>query len=122
MRIRYLLIAPLVAGVALLSACSGDDSSNTTSTETASSAATKVYLGIVKTSGASYSSDDAAIAAGKQACSDLSSGKSMVDVVDGMSSEAGGKGQAAAIVGAAIPAFCPDQKDKILPSQLRPSS
>ncbi|MGI6798237.1 DUF732 domain-containing protein [Gordonia sihwensis] len=122
MRLRYLVIAPLVAGVAFLSACSGDDSSNSSSNESTSEARTNVYLQVVKSSGSSYKDDDAAVAAGKKACSELASGKSMMEVIDAMNTEAGGKGQAAAVVGAAIPAFCPDQKDKILPSQLRPSS
>lgn len=114
MKLRHLLVAPLVAGVAVLSAC-GDDSSGTTGTSGTTDTSTKVYLQVVKSVNASFGTDDDAVAAGKQACSDLESGTSMLTVVDNLSAKSGGTAQAAAVVGAAVSSFCPDQSDKVLP-------
>lgn len=109
MRFRILLAAPLIAGVALLSACGGSDNSSSD----ASDASTKTYLQLVKATGGSFATDDDAIAAGKQVCSDFESGKSMLEITAGLESKAGGKAQAAAVVGAAVGTFCPDQQTKV---------
>jgi len=108
MKLRYLLIAPLVAGVAVLSACGSDDAGT-------SDTSTKVYLQVVKSVNASSATEDDAVEAGKKACSDLESGTSMVTVINDMSAQAGGTAQAATVVGAAVSSFCPDQKDKVIP-------
>lgn len=108
MKTRHLLFAPLIAALALLTAC-GDDSS------AGDDAHTKAYLKVVNGVGAGFESDDAAVAAGKKACSDLESGKSMSEVTNDLKAEAGNVASAAAVVGAAISSFCPDQKDKMVP-------
>ena len=110
MRFRTLLAAPLIAGVALLSACGGDDGDGGA---TSSDAATQTYLKVVNSSNASFEDDDEAVDAGKKVCSDLESGSSMLDVSKDLESEVGGQQQAMTVVSAAIGAFCPGQIDKI---------
>ncbi|ALG83685.1 DUF732 domain-containing protein [Gordonia phthalatica] len=110
MKFRVLLAAPLIAGVALLSACGGSDDSGSADK---SDAATQTYLKVVNSSGTSFANDDDAVDAGKKVCSDLKSGTSMLDVTKDLESKAGGQQQAMMVASAAIGAFCPDQLDKV---------
>lgn len=111
MHLRSFAIAGLVAASVVLTACGSDSGSS--AVDSAGSAA---YLKAIKVVGTSYSNDDAAIEAGKQACSDLKASKSVSDVLASLKAEAGGEAQAMTVMGAAIGAFCPDQQTKLIPT------
>ncbi|GEE01221.1 hypothetical protein nbrc107696_16670 [Gordonia spumicola] len=106
MRTRLLFIVPVIAGAALLGACGSDDSG--------SSPERTAYLQAIKDADVTFPDDDAAVAAGEQACADLKSGKAMVAVAADVEGQDAGKG--AAVVGAATGSLCRDQLSKLIPS------
>ncbi len=108
MRARLLLLAPVVAGVALVGACSSDDGSAPSSTER------NAYLTAIKAANVSFADDDAAVAAGEKACDELRSGTSVADVAKNVEGQDAAKGTV--VVGAATGSFCRDMIGKQLPS------
>lgn len=98
---RIPLLVPL-AVAAVLTACSGGD------------AKTDIYLKSLDAAGVSFSSDSAAISAGKKVCDDLKAGKAATDLSRG-ADPGGDLVRGASVVGAAIAAFCPDQQSKLIP-------
>ncbi|WOC12823.1 DUF732 domain-containing protein [Gordonia sp. MP11Mi] len=107
MRLRIVLVAPLVAGIALLSvACGSDSDTNSTRRQ--------AYLSAVKLSGVTFADDDQAISVGRKICEDVKSGTSVSDAAKSVS-QASNIGQGTAVVGAAIGSLCPGAASKMLP-------
>ena len=114
MRARLLFVVPAAAALALLGACSSNDGSGDVSNNQRSA-----YLTALKAVNISFSSDDAAVDAGKKVCADLAAGKSISEAAEAVPE---GKGMPAAA--AAIGAFCSDQSAKVteqMPSIQMPS-
>ena len=101
MRARLLLVIPAAAAAALLGACGSEDSNDISSNERTG------YLTALKAANAQFSTDDAAVDAGKKACEDLKAGKSVSEVRESVP-----EGKGLAVVAAAVAAFCPDQAGK----------
>jgi len=111
-----LLMLPLAAAAALtLGACGDDSSSDAEGVGTGSgtgAAAESRYLQTLESMGVDVSDPTALIGKGKQICSDLGAGKTINDLVD---VQAADPGREAAVVGAAVGAFCPDQQANLVP-------
>jgi hypothetical protein len=107
--------APVIAATLLLAACSTPAQTHTTSTSstTAHTMADIAYLAAVRPQ-VQGSSDADLIGLGKHACS-LLAGNPLVDVADSLTRQGFTTAAAAAIVTAAIPAYCPQHKDMLTP-------
>lgn len=121
MKSRLLLASPLIAAVALLSACGGsDDAADQAATSESQTEAPQMgtagYLQTLKNSDISFSSDTAAIEAGKKVCQEMKAGKSLITAAGDMKG-VDDTGKATIAAGAAVATFCPDQISKIGPSR-----
>jgi hypothetical protein len=108
--------APVIAAALLLAACSTPaqtHTASTTSTTTAHSTADIAYLAAVRPQ-VQGSTDADLIRLGKDACTHLD-GSTMLDVAGSLTRQGFTSGAAAAIVTAAIPAYCPQHKDMLTP-------
>jgi hypothetical protein len=106
--------APVIVATLLLAACSTPAQTPKASTSTtAHTTADIAYLAAVRPQ-VQGSSDADLIGLGKQACGHLD-GATMLDVASNLTRQGFTSGAAAAIVTAAIPAYCPQHKDKLTP-------
>ncbi|MFM9377385.1 DUF732 domain-containing protein [Gordonia sp. VNK21] len=111
-----LLMLPLAAAAALLLGACGDDSSDdSAAASTTPSSGEGTFLQILQASGVDISDRDALIAEGKQICADLKAGTPITEVIDGQGQDAV---RSAAMSSAAVVGLCPDQQDKLLPSNV----
>ena len=102
MRARMLIAAAAV----VLAACGGGSGGY--------DAHTQGYLDVLKESNVHYDSDAEAIAAGKKACDRMRGGKTGLEVSEEMN-VGDDFTSGAIVVGAAVSAFCPDQKPNVAP-------
>jgi hypothetical protein len=103
-----------LAALLTLTACSAAPAPKATTSSTSSvNAADVAYLAAVRPS-VQGSTDADLIALGKQACTHLD-GNTLFDVMDNLVSKGFTSAAAAAITTAAIPAYCPQHKDKLTP-------
>ena len=107
--------APVIAATLLLAACStpAQTPKASTSSTTTHTTADIAYLAAVRPQ-VQGSSDADLIQLGKQACGHLD-GSTMLDVASNLTRQGFTSGAAAAIVTAAIPAYCPQHKDMLTP-------
>src|SRR5690348_10135442 len=105
----------VLAAILTLAACSNTPAQPSTSRATTATHSTAdiAYLAAVRPS-VQGSTDADLIGLGKHAC-DLLDGNTLLDVADGLTRQGLTTAAAAAITTAAIPAYCPQHKDKLTP-------
>jgi hypothetical protein len=106
----------VLAAILTLAACSNTpahQASTSSATRATHSTADIAYLAAVRPS-VQGSTDADLIGLGKHAC-DLLDGNTLLDVADGLTRQGFSTAAAVAITTAAIPAYCPQHKDKLTP-------